>query len=401
MINNFTPFFTKLGKFKPDPAFRVAVSMFAVAIVIVGLNQFVGKQIATTACTTSSQLSSMVAEKSAIQSQIYELNNKISLNNEKTVSTQTSLVNNRNEITKTTSAIYSDSTVASYKKTADNSYLLWLRNKTGPYRAKYVQHSNTYNSVVASNSANNAKLATLNAEKATLDAQVAATDKTYTELNESLSRLQGELNALSASIQSAQGNMCATTTTTVTNTTSGYVPNTATGFCSDASDCQAGNNCMVGRCATPGSDLCNNDGDCHQGDRCEAGNCVGIPNVDEDTSVCNDVGACNNGSVGACVFTNCNSDMTNSCTSEYDEMGWRVKFGFGGISITNEDETNGCSFTGNRACDPGWTAFDWAPDLNDRTAGYSYWGCRTTEYNCVTKKNERREVTGCSFYTGR
>jgi len=495
MPKNFTPFFTKLGNFKLDPAVSLLSSIFILSIVVVGFNQF-SKQLASANCTTSSDLNSMLSTKSSLEAELASIDTEITDNNNQIVSLQSSLIATNTEISNITSSMNytGDYYISQLKKTLDARYAQYLKYKNkkvksrtdvtleANYKKTYENTLAQYDSAVATNNANKEKLISLTNDKTVIETQIVGADTKTVELNTSRASKQTELDTLNASIESAYNNMCPDTETSCTNledddkdgavdcsdtdcsgdpacqtntcsrteqdsdgdcstdshwlgsacsdgndndndgnidcsdgdcsydmicskkddTTNG----TVVGGCNTNSDCSSGTICSAGACITDSTTTvtgyCTSDAECSSNQTCSSGSCVEkqVDTINEVT--CNDASACNNGGIGACDYTSCHNTTTDSCTDEYDEMGWKIRLGWGGVRITNEDETNGCGSDGDHSCDPDWTAYDWAPDLHDRTAGYTYWGCETYQMNCSSGKIEtkHRKVTGCSYFKG-
>jgi peptidoglycan hydrolase CwlO-like protein len=263
---NFTPFFTKLGKYKLNPAVSIITGVFIVATAFVGLDQFGNKQLASTSCTTSSVLNEMVSSQIFLQGQVRSLDSQIKANNDSIVSLNASLLNKNTDITKVTSYIASDYTVSSAKQKSNASYIVYLRNKTRPNLNTYNRYSADYNTLVTNNNFYKTQLITLNSEKASIESQITTANETASTLNANLTKSQGDLNTLTASIQSAQGNMCATTITV--GTTGGGIA------CEYDTDCSVDQNCNSGVCTVGGGTACADSTTCATGETCVAGMCV-------------------------------------------------------------------------------------------------------------------------------
>jgi cysteine-rich repeat protein len=317
----------------------ILLILVAAAVILVGFNKFGNKFLASPVCTTAEKLATLKVDMTALEKQIEDVNAQITANNAKIVSTQSSLVTKNSEITKTQSLIYSDSTIASYKKTSDNAYLLWQRNKTRPYKAKYDQYLGVYNTAVASNTTNNAKLATLNAEKAALDAQVIATDKLYVELNTTLAKYSSDLVTLKASITDAESNPCPTKETVCTD----KIDDDKDGKvdCND-SDCSTDPACttiITGGGEGDGGVSCEFDTDCSSGQTCNSGVCVGGDfvcgnGIVESTEECDDGNKTSGDGCDASCANEKEEEGMVECTYEYSEEVLQYSIELDGVDDT-------------------------------------------------------------------
>jgi hypothetical protein len=105
------------------------------------------------------------------------------------------------------------------------------------------------------------------------------------------------------------------------------------------------------------------------------------------TENCTDSSACN--TVGPCEYTSCHTNINtvNSCTNEYDELGWKIRVGFGVISITNNGD-NPCDMQASDCYKDTGYVKDWNyNDLQDPGS----WKCVKNETNCKTGEKKKIE----------
>jgi peptidoglycan hydrolase CwlO-like protein len=337
MIKNFTPFFTKLSKYKPDPAVSLLSSIFIIAVMVVGFNQF-SKQLASANCSTQSDINSMVETKSSIESQLSSIDSQIRDNNNNVVSIQESLVTNHNNINSISSqlSLYSDYYLEMKKKSVDERYSTYMRAKSvsrknksktsldlldrmiASYKTTYENTLNNYNDLILKRDALKQQLVDLDNEKMIIETQVASADAKTLELEALRADVQTQLDSINSSLESAYNNMCPTSEI---NCNDGMDDDKDGGIdCSD-SDCSSNTACNTTGClmtGCPAGQVCNTTsgscdidqncpGGCSAGYTCSAGSCV------PDTTGCS-VNGCSQGQV--CVNNECVSD--GSCSSDGD-----------------------------------------------------------------------------------
>ena len=266
MFKNFTPFFTNLGKYKPDRVVSLLSSIFILSIVVVGFNQF-SKQLASANCSTQSDIDGIISSKLAQEVTLSDIDTQITENNKNIVYLQESLTTNQANTNGISSQLsnYSDYYIAQIKKSVDTRYNTYLtyKNKSrknlsksaltmldrqiASYKTTYENTLAQYNDTLAKRDALKQQLIDLNNEKTVIDAQVVSADTTTQQLNTSRATTQTELNNLIGSLETSYNNMCPTTESDCSdgldNDKDGYFD------CSD-SDCASDTSCYVNTTTT-------------------------------------------------------------------------------------------------------------------------------------------------------
>lgn len=404
-----------LRYFKSNPLISAITSIFALAIVFLGFNQFNIKHLASPTCSTQSEIDSINQNKSSLEAQIAGVDAQIAENDNAIVSLQSSLVEKNTAINQI--VIVSDYEMSSLKALVDSRYKAYLTAKANASKrglsvsAKALldkiaanaktTYDNTltdYNQKLATNNADKIKLTTLNSEKEQINLAVANADSKYVELNASRAGLQSQLDAIIASIGDAQINICPTTETSCGNGVDDDKDGTidcGDGDCSTDASCTAITGCM-----NPCDSACTNynpgDPSCNTGTVIDTGtgNETGVENTTTGTGTgngyCTSDAECTSGqmcSSGGCV----NKPVTTSsgvCNDEYDEYGWKFRFGWGGISITNNAD-NPCNTQASDCfADTGYTK-DWNYNNFQDPGG---WKCVKSDTNCKTGEKRKLEV---------
>ncbi len=224
---NFTPFFKKLRKFRPDPAVSIISIIFILSVIVVGFNQF-SNQLASANCSTQSDINTIVSNKSSIESTLASIDSQITENNNNLVFLQESLVTNRNNINSISSQLsnYSDYYISQVKKTVDERYSTYMRAKsvsrrnkskasldlldkmTASYKTTYENTLASYNDLILKRDDLKQQLVDLDNEKMVIETQITSADAKTLELATLRASTAVELFNITTMLEGAYNNMC-------------------------------------------------------------------------------------------------------------------------------------------------------------------------------------------------